>query len=208
MKLKQTNWFRKLKEPEQKDVAQVVRTLHDWTNVKLAKPNRFNSTNDIEYAKNYALENFYFFSLYATGSIITSKQNPNDIDLLLVTNLFPNEVWSVEPKFKDLIAKLEETHNVEIDSEITNKYSDFGTEARLKLDIERKDEKCKPIDIVYQWDILSPKHWEKHDKVDAKKIFDVGAKNPQGYDGRLNIGAKNIPLNLLRISQALREGYR
>jgi hypothetical protein len=202
MDITQATWFRRLRESEQTDVGQVVQTLHDWANVKLAKPTSFGSTRDIEYAQTYALKNFFFFSLYAIGSVITDKPTPTDTDLLLVTNLFPNEVYGVEPKFKDLIAKLEETHQVVVDGEVSSRYSDAGTEARLKIDIQRKGNCCKPVDIIYQWDILSPTHWVAHDKFKAEKIFNIGAENPRGYDGRLRDGALDIPLNMLRISQA------
>jgi|APSaa5957512622_1039677.scaffolds.fasta_scaffold111889_1 hypothetical protein len=207
MNLTQTTWFQRLEEHEQRDVGQVVQTLHDWANVKLAKPSQFGSTHNIEYAQTYALENFYFFSLYAIGSVVTDKPNPTDTDLLLVTNLFPNEVYGVEPKLKDLVAKLEGTHQVVVDGEVSDRYSDVGTEARLKLDLQRKDEGYKPIDVIYQWDILSPAHWEAHDKFKTERIFNVGADNPQGYNGRLRRGTIKIPLDLLRNSQAQRKGY-
>src|SRR3989344_3750181 len=117
MEYQQAPWFQRLKKPEQQDIGRVVQILHDWANVLLAKPGwdisatHYFSQQDIERAKSYALRELYFFSLYAVGSAITDKENPEDTDLLLVTNLFPDlGIAHTQPYFPDLIAKLQETH--------------------------------------------------------------------------------------------------
>jgi hypothetical protein len=68
----------------------------------------------------------YFFSLYGIGSAITDKQNPRDTDLLLVANVFPNnEIANIQPSFLDLVAKLNETHEVNVDMDVRQKTSRF-----------------------------------------------------------------------------------
>lgn len=197
-------WFKRLGRSEQRDIAYLVKTLQEWAWGDFARPkdkDGFSTKRYVEELRTLAFNNFYFHALYAVGSVITDKKNPSDIDLLLVTNLFANDVFTVQPKFSDLIAKLKKTHEVELDDDIGERY-DNESECRVKIDLQRRGIMTLPVDLIYQFDIVSPKHWEANDKFPAVEIFSIGAKNPHGYDGRLHCGANGVPINKYRWSKA------
>lgn len=206
MDYKQDDWFKRLAKPEQQDISKVITTLDDWFNVRLAKPNNeFYSESDVRRAQE-ALKNARFFALYAVGSVITDKPNPADTDLLLVTNHFISNPYS-EPRFSDLVAKLRETYEVDVDDQVSDRY-DRETDCRIKIDLQRKDKSAKPVDIIYQYDVLSPEHWEANDKFPSVPIMRAGAENPcpEGAHGLMRV--EHVPLDILRISEAAQRGYR
>src|SRR3989344_3823043 len=191
-----TSWFQRLAAHDQEHLQNVINDLFSWTQGHLTTDLR--ERHNIEYLQTYALHNFFYFTLYSVGSVITEKTIPGDIDLLLVTNFFPNAMY-IQPKIDDLLTHLRKDHTIHVDSRIAKRY-DYQSDARMKIDIDAQGKKS--IDLIYQWDVLSPKHWEANDRYAREHIFSIGSLDPQGYNGRLSEGITEVPLSCTRISEA------
>ena len=73
--------------------------------------------------------------------------------------------------------------------------------------MQRKNNSCKPIDLIYQWDVISPSHWEANDSFESDLIFKVGSDNPATYRSGYAF-AKKVPLTFKRITEYPNKGYR
>jgi hypothetical protein len=163
--VKANEWYSRLGQVDQKNLESLLGTLEKWMDGELKDEKRHMFMGGDHVGS--------FFTIYAVGSTITSKQNPADIDLLLVTDHFANEcARAVE--LVDLIKSLSEKYEVSVDDKVSQRY-DYESDARIKIDLSLKQDKsAKPVDLIYQYDILSEERWKYNDKFDSLVLFRTG----------------------------------
>ncbi len=136
--------FDRLEKGEQDNVNHIINILYKWANVEFAGP----PSHEIKHAKEYLMQEVYYFALYGVGSAITNKPNPYDVDLLFITNKFPNDkTCKDQPRFMDLVRMLEKEYIISINNNLEQVY-DRESDARLKFGVDRKG--FKSVDIIYQ----------------------------------------------------------
>lgn len=168
-------WFQKLNIPDQKNISIILGDLENWINCKI--DSNGNYINNNSFSESIGNKNFIngFFTLYAIASSITTKLNPSDIDLMLVTDFFPNDCRRPQ-EFKELIKAFTKNYNVDIDDKVSMRY-DWESDARIKIDLDNVSLKCKSVDLIYQYDVLSEERWEFNDKFDRLPLFRFGESN-------------------------------
>ena len=103
----------RISEADQVNVEQVVDTFLKWVNGDFARDSETLEARQVQNLREYDLTENYFFSGYLVGSILNPKVKPNDTDLLIATNLFPNNGY-MQPKFNDLLTALSKNNGVAI----------------------------------------------------------------------------------------------
>ena len=165
-------WYNKLDNPNKRNVGNVISIFKMWTNSEEPinpSSDKYGHQFDASY---HGL--IPYFVLYAVGSTITEKENPTDIDMLAITNVYlsmKNEY--LKPDINALIRGLTVERTVSVDDKVTERY-DWETDCRIKIDIGHKDKEVKDIDLIYQWNVMSRDRWEHNDKYESLPLFQIG----------------------------------
>lgn len=190
------NWFKKFKETDRSNLQNLLTIIDNW-----ASGNMFNSKDwqffecqwdgatKREKYKAY-VQSGNFFSLFAVGSSITSKKDPSDIDLLLITDMQDVTTTFVSPCFSMFMNALNESFVTEINGELCHKYFIAEKECRTKIDLMNKERKGKSIDIIFQYDIYNEARWHANDKFDSVILYRIGRERPTERIARIYIPGK------------------
>jgi hypothetical protein len=154
-------WLRRLDLFDQRNIVHVISTLERWIHGEYCQLDGCRKENAIRDLKT-ALENTTYFSIFAIASTVTEKPNPTDVDLMVVTNHWVNHFN--QPLISDLFRVFQANYRVAIDDQCSERY-DRDSECRLIMHIDpATTEWIKPVDLVYQYDVISEQRWLAHDK--------------------------------------------
>ena len=154
-------WLKRLDPFDQRNIVHVISTLERWIHGEYCQLAGYRKENAIRNLKT-DLENTKYFSIFAIASTVTGKPNPTDVDLMVVTNHFVNHLC--QPLISDLFRTFQANYQVRLDDTVSERY-DRETDGRLVMHIDpATTEWIKPIDLVYQYDVISEQRWLAHDK--------------------------------------------
>ena len=194
------NWYDAFSEADKQTLDHVFSVFKDW-------------------AKEAADQDFIkwnmhpFFVGYAVGSTITDKENPNDIDILIATDVWISEKKAkgdefplYSPSMRKFAHDLGKDYEIEIKDDVSERY-DNEVDCRIMVEINPKERQHKEIDLIYQYDVLSRARWEFNDKYASVPLFVIGdpTKNRQTKDTyRPGMGwsTSTLPMDVYSLNEA------
>jgi len=152
-----TRWYNKFDSYDKKNISKILGTFDYWLNGKIVHDRGF--YNSIEQKREAQMREAKrriegetdYQVIFAIGSTITDKKNPQDIDLLVVTNQYLNSITE-DVKNCTLIKEFKKDYGINVLKEMPEEY-DRHSDCRIKFELTNKN--TKPIDINYQFDIVS-----------------------------------------------------